>query len=131
MLPMVRLLAYRAGPPTVPATRPRSTMATPRPASATTAGAALSEEGVGPRRAALRQSRSQDKRRRILRAALELWNERGFERAVDEATAAEIHRAEGVGKGTTFVHSAHTEDYTPAMTRDQAQINDREKRMHR
>src|SRR3546814_3309226 len=99
---------------TVPATRPRSTMATPRPASATTAGAALSEEGVGPRRAALRQSRSQDTRRRLIRAALELWNERGFERAVDETTAEEIARAAGVSKGT-FRSEEHTSELQSLM----------------
>src|SRR3546814_17067474 len=99
MLPMVRLLAYRAGPPKVPATRPRSTMATPRPASATTAGAALSEAGVGPPRAALRQSRTQDPRRRLIWDQLEMWEAHGGGRECYDTTAATIARAGQSEKG--------------------------------
>lgn len=71
-----------------------------------TAGAETSQ----PRRSALLQDRSRDTRRRLIRAALELWNERGFERAVEDTTAEEIARAAGVSKGTFYFHFAHKED---------------------
>nr|MDT0665246.1 helix-turn-helix domain-containing protein [Micromonospora sp. DSM 115978] len=63
-----------------------------------------------PRRSALLQTRSRDTRRRLIRAALELWNERGFENAFEETTAEEIARAAGVSKGTFYFHFAHKED---------------------
>ncbi|MGZ4703918.1 MAG: TetR family transcriptional regulator [Acidimicrobiales bacterium] len=67
-------------------------------------------DASAPRRSALLQGRSRDTRRRLIRAALELWNERGFERAVDDTTAEEIARAAGVSKGTFYFHFAHKED---------------------
>jgi AcrR family transcriptional regulator len=63
-----------------------------------------------PRRSALLQTRSRNTRRKLIRAALELWNERGFERAFEETTADEIARAAGVSKGTFYFHFAHKED---------------------
>ena len=62
------------------------------------------------RRSALLQTRSRDTRRKLIRTALELWNERGFERAFEETTAEEIARAAGVSKGTFYFHFAHKED---------------------
>jgi AcrR family transcriptional regulator len=64
----------------------------------------------GPRRAGLQQRRSQETRRKLVRAALALWNERGFERGIEETTAEEIARAAGVTKGTFYFHFAHKED---------------------
>lgn len=65
---------------------------------------------VAPRRSALAQTRSRDTRRKLIRAALQLWGERGFERAVEETTVEEIAAAAGVSKGTFYFHFAHKED---------------------
>ena len=67
-------------------------------------------EAEGPRRSALLQDRSRRTRRRLVRAALALWTERGFERGVEETTVEEIARAAGVTKGTFYFHFAHKED---------------------
>lgn len=64
----------------------------------------------GPRRAALLQVRSRRTRHELVRAALALWSERGFERGVEETTVEEIARAAGVTKGTFYFHFAHKED---------------------
>jgi AcrR family transcriptional regulator len=39
-----------------------------------------------------------------------MWDERGFERGVEETTVEEIARAAGVTKGTFYFHFAHKED---------------------
>lgn len=65
---------------------------------------------LAPRRSALLQARSRDTRRRLIRAALQLWGERGFEGGIDDTTAEEIATAAGVSKGTFYFHFAHKED---------------------
>jgi AcrR family transcriptional regulator len=67
-------------------------------------------DAAAPRRSGLQQRRSRDTRRKLIRSALELWNERGFESAFEETTAEEIARAAGVSKGTFYFHFAHKED---------------------
>ena len=67
-------------------------------------------ESPNPRRSALLQTRSRNTRRALIRAALDLWKERGFEAAFEETTAEEIARAAGVSKGTFYFHFAHKED---------------------
>jgi AcrR family transcriptional regulator len=62
------------------------------------------------RRSALLQTRSRDTRRKLIRTALELWSERGFDEAFEETTAEEIARAAGLSKGTFYFHFAHKED---------------------
>jgi AcrR family transcriptional regulator len=64
----------------------------------------------GPRRSSLVQERSKQTRRRLVRAAVGLWSDRGFERGVEETTVEEIARAAGVSKGTLYFHFAHKED---------------------
>jgi AcrR family transcriptional regulator len=64
----------------------------------------------GPRRTALAQDRSKQTRRRLVRAAVELWTERGFDHGVEETTVEEIAKAAGVTKGTFYFHFAHKED---------------------
>jgi AcrR family transcriptional regulator len=64
----------------------------------------------GPRRTALAQDRSKQTRRRLVRAAVQLWTERGFDRGVEETTVEEIARVAGVTKGTFYFHFAHKED---------------------
>lgn len=70
----------------------------------------------GPRRSTLAQARSQDTRRRLIRAALALWAERGFERGLEDTSADEIATAAGVSKGTFYFHFAHKEDILLEMT---------------
>ena len=64
----------------------------------------------GPRRASLAQDRSRQTRRRLVRAALDLWEERGYERGIDDTTVEEIAERAGVTKGTFYFHFAHKED---------------------
>lgn len=64
----------------------------------------------GPRRTALAQDRSKQTRRRLVRAAVQLWTERGFDHGVETTTVEEIARAAGVTKGTFYFHFAHKED---------------------
>ena len=80
--------------------------------------AASDREGndSGPRRSALLQERSRNTRRRLIRSALELWNERGFEEAFEATTAEEIARAAGLSKGTFYFHFAHKDDILLEMS---------------
>ncbi len=64
----------------------------------------------GPRRSALLQARSRNTRHQLVRTALALWDERGFERGIEETTVEEIAKAAGVTKGTFYFHFAHKED---------------------
>jgi AcrR family transcriptional regulator len=64
----------------------------------------------GPRRSGLVQERSRNTRRELVRTALALWAERGFESGVEDTTVEEIARAAGVTKGTFYFHFAHKED---------------------
>ncbi len=79
-------------------------------ASVTDGSARTDTDKSTPRRSAQQQARSRNTRRKLIRAALELWNERGFERGLEETTAEEIARAAGVSKGTFYFHFAHKED---------------------
>lgn len=69
-----------------------------------------SGDGGGPRRSALLQERSRRTRHQLVRTALAIWNERGFERGVEETTVEEIALQAGVSKGTFYFHFAHKED---------------------
>src|ERR1700729_4233306 len=64
----------------------------------------------GPRRTALAQDRSKQTRRRLVRAAVDLWTERGFDHGEEDTTVEEIAKAAGVTKGTFYFHSAQKED---------------------
>jgi AcrR family transcriptional regulator len=67
--------------------------------------------GLGrPRRSALVQERSRRTRQRLVRAAMDLWTERGFDDGIEVTTVDEIARAAGVTKGTFYFHFAHKED---------------------
>lgn len=46
----------------------------------------------------------------MVRAAAQLWNERGFETGVEDTTVEEIAVLAGVTKGTFYFHFAHKED---------------------
>ena len=69
-----------------------------------------SAPAVPRRRAGLMQERSRDTRRRLVRTAIRLWTERGFETGIEETTVEEIVQAAGVTKGTFYFHFAHKEE---------------------
>jgi AcrR family transcriptional regulator len=93
----------------------------PQPANGTRAGAPDGEE-LTPRRSGLQQARSRNTRRELIRVALAMWNERGFEDAFETTTAEEIARAAGVSKGTFYFHFAHKEDILLEMQWATAEI---------
>src|SRR5579862_4391699 len=70
----------------------------------------MSEEKAVPRRSLLAQERSRDTRQAIVRAALKLFAERGYETGVDDTTAEEIAKRAGVAKATFYYHFARKED---------------------
>lgn len=79
-------------------------------------------DSSAPRRSALQQRRSQNTRRKLIRSALELWNDRGFDEAFEATTAEEIARLAGVSKGTFYFHFAHKEDILLEMPWATAEI---------
>jgi len=78
------------------------------------------------RRSLLQQKRSRDTRRKLIRAALDLWSERGFEDAFEGTTAEDIARAAGVSKGTFYFHFAHKEDILLEMSWVTAEVTTEE-----
>jgi AcrR family transcriptional regulator len=69
----------------------------------------LSRHQDGPKRSSLAQERSRETRRKLVKAALDLWSERGFETGIDSTTAEEIAARAGVAKGTFYFHFARKE----------------------
>ncbi|CAO5188464.1 HTH tetR-type domain-containing protein [Frankia sp. AiPs1] len=63
-----------------------------------------------PKRSQLAQERSRDTRRAIVKAALELWTQRGFDHGVEQTTAEEIATRAGVSKATFYLHFGRKED---------------------
>jgi len=70
----------------------------------------VSEVKVGARRSLLAQERSRDTRQAIIKAALELWSERGYDTGIDDTTAEEIAARAGVAKATFYFHFARKDD---------------------
>jgi AcrR family transcriptional regulator len=62
------------------------------------------------KRSVLAQSRSRETRRAIVRAALELWSERGYDQGFDQTTADEIASRAGVAKTTFYFHFARKDE---------------------
>jgi len=58
----------------------------------------------------LAQGRSRDTRQAIIKAALELWSERGYDTGIDDTTAEEIAVRAGVAKATFYLHFARKDD---------------------
>jgi AcrR family transcriptional regulator len=58
----------------------------------------------------LHQERSRRTRHELVRTALALWTERGFEHGIEQTTVEEIAQAAGVTKGSFYFHFAHKED---------------------
>jgi AcrR family transcriptional regulator len=70
----------------------------------------VSEVRAGPKRSLLAQGRSRDTRQAIIKAALELWAERGYGTGIDDTTAEEIAARAGVAKATFYFHFARKDD---------------------
>ena len=70
----------------------------------------VSEARAGPKRSLLAQGRSRDTRQAIIKAALELWAERGYGTGIDDTTAEEIAARAGVAKATFYFHFARKDD---------------------
>jgi AcrR family transcriptional regulator len=64
----------------------------------------------GFKRSLLAQERSRDTRQAIIKAALELWSERGYDTGIDDTTAEEIAARAGVAKATFYFHFARKDD---------------------
>jgi AcrR family transcriptional regulator len=70
----------------------------------------MSEARLGPKRSLLAQGRSRDTRQAIIKAALELWSERGYDTGIDDTTAEEIAARAGVAKATFYFHFGRKDD---------------------
>jgi len=70
----------------------------------------VSEPRNGPKRSLLAQERSRDTRQAIIRAALELWSERGYAEGTADPTAEEIAERAGISKATFYLHFARKDD---------------------
>jgi AcrR family transcriptional regulator len=70
----------------------------------------VSEPRNGSKRSLLAQERSRDTRQAIIKAALELWSERGYASGIDDTTAEEIAARAGVAKATFYLHFARKDD---------------------
>jgi AcrR family transcriptional regulator len=69
-----------------------------------------SEASGGLKRSLLAQGRSRETRQAIIKAALELWGERGYDTGIDDTTAEEIAARAGVAKATFYLHFARKDD---------------------
>jgi AcrR family transcriptional regulator len=70
----------------------------------------VNEARNGRKRSLLAQERSRDTRQAIIRAALELWGERGYADGAAEPTAEEIADRAGISKATFYLHFARKDD---------------------
>jgi AcrR family transcriptional regulator len=70
----------------------------------------VSEQRNGRKRSLLAQERSRDTRQSIIRAALELWRERGYNAGTLDPTAEEIAERAGISKATFYLHFARKDD---------------------
>lgn len=69
-----------------------------------------SSSATTPRRSGLLQSRSRDTRRKLIDAALVIWNQGAFEETFEATTVSDIARAAGVSKGTFYFHFANKQE---------------------
>jgi AcrR family transcriptional regulator len=74
------------------------------------------------RRSGLLQERSRRTRQRLVRAALDIWAERGFETGIEQTTVDEIVQAAGVTKGTFYFHFSRKEEILLEMGWDTAAL---------
>lgn len=70
----------------------------------------MTSPGTSRKRSLLAQERSRETRKAIVKAALELWSERGYDTGIDDTTAGEIASRAGVSKATFYLHFARKED---------------------
>lgn len=88
----------------------------------------MSEARPLRRRSGLLQDRSRRTRRQLVRSALELWGERGFEDGIERTRVDEIVQAAGVTKGTFYFHFSHKEEILLEMGYDTAAVTTEEAR---
>ena len=81
----------------------------------------MSDAPIGRRRSGLLQERSRRTRQALVRAAIALWSERGFETGIEDTTVEEIVQAAGVTKGTFYFHFARKEEILLEMGWETAQ----------
>lgn len=74
------------------------------------------------RRSGLLQDRSRRTRQQLIRAALRLWSERGFEDGIERTRIEEIVQAAGVTKGTFYFHFSRKEEILLEMGYDTAAV---------
>lgn len=74
------------------------------------------------RRSGLLQDRSRRTRQQLIRAALRLWSERGFEDGIERTRIDEIVQAAGVTKGTFYFHFSRKEEILLEMGYDTAAV---------
>jgi AcrR family transcriptional regulator len=72
--------------------------------------------GRGAKRAKLSQSRSRATRGRIVKAALALWSERGFEEGYSATSVDEIAQRAGMSRATVYYYFAKKEDILRELT---------------
>lgn len=70
----------------------------------------MSEARAPRRRSGLLQDRSRRTRQQLIRSALQLWSERGFEDGIERTRIDEIVEAAGVTKGTFYFHFSRKEE---------------------
>jgi AcrR family transcriptional regulator len=63
-----------------------------------------------PRRSGLVQTRSRDTRRKLIDAALKMWDAGSFEEAFEATTVGAIAQAAGVSKATFYFHFANKQE---------------------
>jgi len=64
----------------------------------------------------------------LVRSAIQLWSERGFETGVEDTTVEEIAAAAGVTKGTFYFHFSHKEQILLEMGLQTAEVLNEEAR---
>jgi AcrR family transcriptional regulator len=74
------------------------------------------------RRSGLLQDRSRRTRQLLIRCALQLWSERGFEDGIERTAVDEIVKAAGVTKGTFYFHFARKEEILLEMGYGTAEV---------
>lgn len=82
----------------------------------------MSETRPLRRRSGLLQDRSRRTRHQLIRCALQLWAERGFEDGIERTRIDEIVEAAGVTKGTFYFHFSRKEEILLEMGYDTAAV---------
>lgn len=76
---------------------------------------AAKSEPQKPNKAKLAQQRSRTTQRKVIKAAIKLWNERGFDTAFEATTVDEIAERAGVSRATVYYYFPKKEDILREM----------------